>query len=223
MEQAVPTHPSGHPGAALVEIIIAVGIVALLVAALSRMALDTYVSTGRAVDYAEATALASGGLEAVRGIAGRDWDLLVNGTHGIAVSGGLHVLSGEPDTYGPYTRAVTISDGRRNAQDMIVEAGGTADPTTRRVVSVVSWQPDGSTQTVSVTLVSYVTKWRGYASSQSSSAGASAPAMPPPPPGDGSSSAGASSPDTPPPPVPPPGGSCSSVAEGQPNPCETVL
>jgi hypothetical protein len=183
---------------------------------MSKMAIDTYRSASRATDYAEATALASGGLEAVRSMAGRDWSLLVNGTHGIGTAGGLYVFSGTSDAYGPYTRAVTVSDALRNAQDEIVEAGGTAEPTTKRVVSTVSWQPDGSTQTVSVTVVSYMARWRAYASSVSSMPASSAPAAsssaaPPPPP-----------PPVPPPP-PPPAGSCSSAGAGEPDPCASEI
>lgn len=163
-------------GAALVEVIIAVGVCALVIAALARMTMGAYTGTSRAADYAEATALASGGLEAVRSIAGRDFALLVNGTYGIGVSGTHYVFSGSSDTFGPYTRTVTVADGRRQNDDLL-ESGGSVDANTKRITSVVTWTPDGATQTVSVTLVSYVMNWRVYSSAASSlySWGSSAP------------------------------------------------
>lgn len=158
---------SEKPGAALVEVIVAAGVCALVLVALSRMTVGAFTSSSRATDYAEATALANGGLEAARSIAGRNWSLMVNGTHGVSVNGTHYVFNGSSDTFGPYTRAVTIADGRRSGDDL-VESGGSVDPDTKRVTSVVSWLPDGSTQSVSVTLVSYVMNWRAYSSAASS-------------------------------------------------------
>jgi len=87
-------------------------------------------------DRAAALLLADEGIQAVRNIRNGAFSNLVNGTHGLAQTGGVWALSGSSDTSGIYTRQVTIADD--------------SDSNRKAVTSTVSWSQGGDTQQVSV-------------------------------------------------------------------------
>ncbi len=57
-----------------------------------------------------------------------------------------------------FTRTVEFQSVSRDSNSNIVQAGGTVDPNTKKVLAVVSWQDRGSVR--QVTLEMYLTNWK---------------------------------------------------------------
>lgn len=104
---------------------------------------------------------ASEGLEAIRSIKNQNFSNLVNtSATGISRSGGVWTLSGTNNTFDKYTRTISISDSQRDVMGNIVSSGGTIDPSTKIVISTVSWNVSGSRNN-SVVLTTYIANWKG--------------------------------------------------------------
>lgn len=150
--------PDRRPGYALVEVIIATGIVVTIATAFVTLSLGSYEGERGARERTIAAHYAREGLEAVRSIADRNFVALTEGNHGLDASGGYYAFSGTENTFGDYTRTVTVGAVERDADGGIVTSGGTDDPSTRSVTSAVTWNgAQGGVRTVS--LVTYVTQW----------------------------------------------------------------
>lgn len=62
------------------------------------------------------------------------------------------------ETIGMFTRTVTFSQAQRNAQQDLVESGGSPDPDTKKITVQVSWSERSRPHSVSLT--SYLTNWK---------------------------------------------------------------
>ncbi len=62
------------------------------------------------------------------------------------------------ETIGIFTRTVTFSQAQRNAQQDLVESGGTPDPDTKKITVQVLWNERSRPHSVS--LASYLTNWK---------------------------------------------------------------
>ena len=93
-------------------------------------------STAGSGEFDRATALADEGVEAVRNIRDAAYSNLVDGTYGLAQSGGQWTLSGSSDTTGIFTRQVVIS---------------TVDSTRKSIATTVSWSTGGVSHQVVAT------------------------------------------------------------------------
>ena len=102
-------------GFSLVEIILSASIFALVVMAFVGVFLYGQEATVLAGQRASASLLAEEGLEALRNIRDAGFTNLVDGTHGLAISGSQWQLAGSADINGVFTRQVAISsiDSRR--------------------------------------------------------------------------------------------------------------
>lgn len=98
-------------GAALLEIIIAMGIFITGLVSLLVLTVDAGNSVQQGVMRTQATLLAQEGIEAIRTIRDNDFSDLTNGPYGIVLSGGTWLLSGTSDTTDGFTRVITITDG----------------------------------------------------------------------------------------------------------------
>lgn len=108
-----------------------------------------------------ASAYATEGIEAVRSIRARDFDLLeTTDATGIDREDGEWVLSGTDDTNGKYVRTIAIAEVNRDGDGDIVGSGGDADPDTRKVTTTVTWNVTPSREN-SVILETYLTRWNG--------------------------------------------------------------
>lgn len=132
-----------HHGFSLVEVILATSLFALLVTIFIGAYLYGQESTALAGNRARAVMLASEGIEAVRNIRDENFTNLVDGTYGLAVSGGQLVLSGSSDITDIFTRSVTIS---------------TVDSDRKSVTSNVSWAQNAQ-RNGQVSLASRLTYW----------------------------------------------------------------
>lgn len=137
-------HSKKEAGFSAVEVLLATALFGLLVTALVGALIYGRQATADAGDHQRATYLAEEGLEAARNIGNASYANLVNGTFGIAQTGGVWAFSGSSDTADVFTRQVAISDAGTNR---------------KTITSTVTWpQQGGGTNTV--TLTSRLSNWK---------------------------------------------------------------
>ncbi|MEK7518965.1 MAG: hypothetical protein AAB549_03520, partial [Patescibacteria group bacterium] len=112
-------------GFSVVEVLLASSIFSLLVTALVGAFIYGQESSALAGARARAGMLADEGLEASRSIRDGTFANLVDGSHGLALSGGVWAYSGTLDVTGQFTRTVRVS---------------TVDASTKELTSTVTWQ-----------------------------------------------------------------------------------
>ena len=130
-------------GFSLVEVILASSIFVLFVTALVGTLLYGVESTALAGNRAQAVLLAEEGLEAIRNIRDDDFSNISDGTYGLAIAGGVWIMTGSSDATGIFTRAINISS---------------IDANRKHVTSTVSWQQNAQRNGL-VSLVTYITNW----------------------------------------------------------------
>lgn len=152
-------------GFTFIEIIVALGLAAILLPALGRAISFSIQVTSQGEKFSEATALAQEDMEAIYYIKSNDpttWGWTASspgdGTYQPSKPGTVWLL-GSPITVptvspAPFTRTVQLTSVNRDVSGTI-SSTGTLDPNTRFVQVVVSW-PEGNT-TQKVRLNSYVT------------------------------------------------------------------
>lgn len=120
-----------RPGQSLVELLVALGLAAILIPAFMAGIMATREGRGQQEQRLAATASLRESVEAVRAVRNKGWtSFAVNGTYHPAVEAGGWKLEAGSETAGDLTRSVVISDYLRNGQ---------VDPSTKNVVVTVSW------------------------------------------------------------------------------------
>src|ERR1700722_347404 len=106
---------------------------------------------------------ASEGIEATRSIKNQAYSNLIDttGTGASRSASNVWIFIGTNNTFGMYTRVITISDVQRDSSGNIVASGGSFDPNTKKVTSTVSWNVS-PTRNDSVVLTTYLTNWKGF-------------------------------------------------------------
>lgn len=107
-----------NKGFSLVEVILASALALLLVTTIITGYLYGQESSVIAGKRISAVLLAEEGLEAARSIQDKDFATLTSGTHGIATSSNVWILSGTSDTVDQYTRELVITDVDANRKDV---------------------------------------------------------------------------------------------------------
>lgn len=154
------THTHGQ---SVLEVIIAIGIFALMGSAVTSMLLGGIIAIGQSGDESEATVYVREALEAVRSIRDGAWNELMYTTAQVALSAGEWILVNNPapQAIGKYSRTITFLDVCRNASNVIVTCGSggdTLDLHSKQVRASVSWDTrPGVTNTVSESM--YLTNW----------------------------------------------------------------
>lgn len=134
-------------GQSILELLIAAGIFAVLLSVVSVTLIDGYVSTLAAEQNSTALPLAEEGLEAARSIRDSNWDDLVIGNHGLAVSSSRWIFQGTEEDL-----SAKLNQGKRI---VIVEDAG-AD---RKLVrSRVLWRTGSRDNQIE--LVTYLHNWQ---------------------------------------------------------------
>lgn len=93
-----------------IEVILSIAIFSMFIAIILGLYYYSSYSTKLSADKNREILYAQEGIEAVNNIRDRDFNALVNGTHGLTINSFLWELNGSSDTYGNLTREVTISD-----------------------------------------------------------------------------------------------------------------
>ena len=135
-------------GQSSIEILLAIGIFAILAGTLGFLVLDSY-STGRlANEITVANYLAEEGIEAARSIRDADWNNLVAGSHGLAVSGEKWIFYDAQEDITSW-----LSGGSRN---LTIE---NIDADRKKITSKVSWDFTEN-RPQEIRLVTYLTNWQ---------------------------------------------------------------
>jgi Tfp pilus assembly protein PilV len=135
-------------GQSLIELLVALAVLVLTISAITFLVLDSYVAYRAGREHTLATFLAEEGLEAARSIRDNNWDDLVDGNHGIAISGDSWIFQGtENDLSGQL---------RQGKREVIIN---TLDVDRKEIQSKVSWEFN-EVRSQEVVLVSYLTNWQ---------------------------------------------------------------
>lgn len=97
-------------GQSIVEVLVAISVMTLCVAAVGAMMLDAQRSTMGGLMRLQATYIAEEGIEAARAIRDGGFSGLTTGVHGVALVGGRFELADTSDTEEQFTRTVEIED-----------------------------------------------------------------------------------------------------------------
>lgn len=157
------TQIKNQKGASLIELLIAMAIFAILVPAVSQLAVGTYSSNRASYENDEAVFLNQQAIEAARSIKKQGWDnpfLATNCSSGCGIDngGGNWVWNGSNTTSGKFTTTILVEDVERNGSDEIVESGGTDDEDTKKITATTTW--DFLTgQNRSISYITYVTNF----------------------------------------------------------------
>lgn len=138
-------------GQSLVELLIALGVFVTTVSAVIFVLLSSYISNLRSGENYRALFLAEEGLEAVRSIRNNDWNDLVAGSYGLAVSGSDWIFSGSQEDIS--------SKLKEGARQVIIE---NIDSDRKKITSKITWKsPQNLPREIS--LISRLTGWENPA------------------------------------------------------------
>ncbi len=127
-------------GQSLIEILVAISLASVLLPAILTGLVASREGKAQEGQRLEATALLKGAQEATKSFYQAGWDTFAqNGTYHPTVSGSAWTLASGSDIVNGYTRQVTISDVYRDSGFSVVTSGGTLDPSTKKVDTVISW------------------------------------------------------------------------------------
>ncbi|MBI4090816.1 MAG: prepilin-type N-terminal cleavage/methylation domain-containing protein [Candidatus Komeilibacteria bacterium] len=133
---------SNNGGGSLVEVIVAIAILALFLSGATFLIVENTVAVQSMKDRQTANAINQGMVNALYSIRSNDWSSLVNGSYGVSDANGQWELVKSNSTIatGKFRGYVTIADAYRDGNDSLVPAAsGTLDRTTKLVDLWVSW------------------------------------------------------------------------------------
>jgi len=127
-------------GQMLVELILAIGIAAVILPALLTGLYASSQSKPQQQQRTQAVALLQQTEAAIRSIKNSSWSTFANdGTYHTLVVNNQWNLAANAQTTNGLTQQVVINDVYRNTSDAIVTTGGTPDPSTKLVTITISW------------------------------------------------------------------------------------
>lgn len=145
-------------GFSLIELIVAVGIFAILGAGVTYIIINSYSNFQGTGDRQAVAKFAQEGIEAVRAIRDNSWEDIedaVGSNYGVSQDqNGVWQFAGSDNSQNFLTRVVTLANVYRDDNGDIVEAGGTVDINTKKVTVTVSGQGISD-----YTLTTYLTNW----------------------------------------------------------------
>lgn len=130
-------------GQTLVEVILAVALLAIFASTLSVYLNNQLAYMTRGQSALEAIYLAQEGLEASRSIRDIGWEYLATGTHGLLYDDSSWSFSGTHELIGKFTRTISVGDLSENE---------------RQVISLVTWP--GTAGVRSIALATNLANWR---------------------------------------------------------------
>lgn len=142
----------------LIELIMAIGISAIILPALLTGLYASRQSRPQQEQRAQSTALLQQTVTAVESIKNSDWSAFANdGTYHLTVVNNKWTLTANPQTVNGLTQQIVIGDVYRNTSGAIVATGGTLDPSTKEVTVTISWAQPSSSSITSVLYLSRTT------------------------------------------------------------------
>jgi len=156
---------NSQKGLSIIELLIAIGLTSLILPVLVTGFFIVRTNSLRQNQRLQAVSYLREAIEAVRTVRNNDWaSISVNGIyHPVATPSSWMLTSGN-EILEPYrlTRQLEINDTYRNSSGVIVENGGTLDPSTKKIHASVSWTYPLST---SVESTFYLTRYLGNVAS----------------------------------------------------------
>lgn len=133
-----------NTGQSLVELVIALGLFAIIAAALGTSALGNLQALERGGQHIKANLLAQEAIAGVQSIRYRDWQELSYERSGVSITGNQWVLDGEGTTedIDGFTRTINFTRVYRDILGNLVSAAhpeAVLDPNSRLVTVAVSW------------------------------------------------------------------------------------
>ncbi len=126
-------------GQSLIELLIAIGLTAILLPALLTAIVASSEGKAQSQQRTEATNLQKEAEEALRTIREANWQQInTNGTYHPVVSEPIWTLAPGPEDINGYTRKIEIQDAQRDTNGNIASSG-TVDPSTKKITTTVSW------------------------------------------------------------------------------------
>jgi len=138
-----------NKGFGLIEIVIASSIISMAVVSLSYVLVLSNRLSSRASDEIRANFIAEEGIEAIRFLRDKSWttdlSVLVPNTDYFVIldtsTGQWSISTTEPGLLGDlFRRTIRVDSVYRDPSFDIVASGGTIDPETLRITSLVTWQ-----------------------------------------------------------------------------------
>ncbi len=143
-------------GQLLIELLVALGVSAILIPGITAGFVASRQGQAQQRQRLEATALAREAGEAIRVVRAAGWsNVATTGTYHPVVAGSTWSLVSGTESIQGYTRSIVIADVLRDASGVIVESGGSLDPSTKHVTVAVSW---GTPIASAVTSAFYLTR-----------------------------------------------------------------
>jgi len=144
----------------LIEILVAIVIFTIFATGIFTLGISNMERSSKTQTNNEALSYAQEGLEATRNMRDRDFLLLATGSFGLDFSNDTWSFITAPETIDNYyQRTITVEDVYRDSSGDIADTG-TVDHEIRKVTSEVTWNWKNITSK-SVSLVTYLTDWRG--------------------------------------------------------------
>lgn len=141
----------------LVELLITIGLLAILFPALLSGFVATRGGRAQADQRLQATSYLKEAEEAIRVVSANGWSNLSIGTYHPAILGSTWILASGAETINSnFTRQIVISGVSRDLNDNIASSGGTLDSSTLQIVITVSWVTPSPS---SVTTTTYFSRY----------------------------------------------------------------
>lgn len=141
----------------LVELLLAIALTAILLPALLTGLFASKHGKVQQTQRSQALALLKEAEEVARHLRNVDWNNLeTNGVFHPSTDGTVWSFVAGSETTNGLTRSVTISSVQRDVNGLIVESGGTEDPSTKKVDTLISW---GFPYASSVTSTIYLSRY----------------------------------------------------------------
>jgi len=150
-------------GQALIELILAIAIASIFLAALATTVIAAREAFARSNKILEANLILQKEVEAIRSIKETAWNSIANpGTYHVEQSGNGWIAAANPVTEGGFTRSFTVENVCRTGTTSppVNCPDGTVDPSTKKITTTVSWSFLG---TDSVSSTFYISRYFGNA------------------------------------------------------------
>lgn len=162
--------PSCQKGQNLIEALLALGIFMIFVIGSLTLGFRYWETHTRVEELNQVQAITEESFEALQSIVYDNWSAISDGTYGLNSLADYWQFQAEPDLIdNKYTRTITISSARRDADCQIIESGGTEDPDTKLMTVNISWQGMGAARNKSSR--QFFTNWSSPAACLAGSGG----------------------------------------------------
>src|SRR3989344_1703741 len=133
---------SSQKGLSIIELLIAIGLTSLILPVLVAGFFIVRSNSLHQNQRLHAISYLREAVEAVRIVRDNSWESIsVNGIYYPVATASSWMLSSGSEIINPYnlTRQIEINDTYRDSSGLIVESGGTLDPSTKKITVTVSW------------------------------------------------------------------------------------